>query len=165
MGSTNEVNAVAIETVATMTDAAKLDDLLWRVLWEPLSLPRDVRHVFPVDGEAIELVATVKGRVVGGLVALLTSDTEVELRHIAVASDAQHCGNGRRLIAELVRFVVPRGCRRIHVIARNTSAHFFGQLGFRTAPGETPDHPVFRKQGITFELLERTIGPTGAGDA
>lgn len=156
---------LTIETVATKTDAAELDELLWRVLWEPLGLPRNVRHRFSVDGDALELIAKENKRVVGGLVAVWTASTEVELRHLAVAPDAQHRGNGRSLVAELVRIVAPRGCRRIHTIARNTSARFFRQLGFRTAPGRAPQHPAFMSHGITFELMEKIVELAGAGDA
>ena len=149
-----------IETVATAADAAELDELLWQVLWRPLGLPRDARHAFCADGEALELVANENGRIVGGLVAVWTANAEVELRHLAVAPNAQRHGNGRSLVAELVRIAASRGCRRIHTIARNSSAGFFRRLGFRTAPGKAPEHPVFTKQGITFELMERLVEST-----
>jgi hypothetical protein len=32
----------AVETVTTKVDAAELDELLWRILCQPLGLPRDV---------------------------------------------------------------------------------------------------------------------------
>jgi N-acetylglutamate synthase-like GNAT family acetyltransferase len=153
------MNMATIETVATTTDVAELDELLWHILWQPLGLLRGVRHAFSVDGEELELVAKENGRIVGGLVAVWTADAEVELRHLAVASNAQRHGNGRSLVAELVRIVASRKCRRIHTIARNTSADFFRQLGFRAAQGKAPDHPAFMKQGITFELMERIVEP------
>ena len=159
------MNKANVDTVTTTTDAAELDELLWHVLWQPLGLPHDVRPVFSVDGEELELVAKDKGRIVGGLVAVWTADAEVELRHLAVASNAQRHGKGRSLVSELVRIVGPRGCRRIHTIARNTSADFFRQLGFRAAPGKAPEHPAFARHGISFELMEKTGEPAGAGNA
>ena len=153
------MNKATVETVTTTSDATELDELLWHVLWQPIGFPRDVRHAFSVDGEELELMAKESGRIVGGLVAVWTADAEVELRHLAVASTAQRQGNGRRLIAELVRIVGPRGCHRIHTIARNTSADFFRQLGFRQAPGKAPEHPAFARQGIFFKLMEKTIEP------
>jgi len=151
-----------IHTATTTTDAAALDDLLWHVLWQPLNLPRDVRHAFSIDGEELELVAKESGQLVGGLVAVWRSGSEVELRHLAVATERQHRGIGRSLVAEFVRIVASRGGGRIHTIARNTSAEFFRRLGFRTAPGEVPEHPVFVKHGISFELMERAVEPAGA---
>jgi N-acetylglutamate synthase-like GNAT family acetyltransferase len=160
-----EMNKATVETVTTTTDAAEMDELLWHVLWQSLGLPRDVRRAFSVGGEELELVVKENGRIVGGLVAVWTAETEVELRHLAVAYNAQRHGNGRSLVAELVGIVGLRGCRRIHTIARNTSADFFRQLGFRPTSGKTHEHPAFAKHGIRFELMEKTIEPVDAGDA
>ena len=154
-----------IEIVASSADAEELDCLLWQTLWKPLNLPRDVRQQFRVDGEQLELVAKARGQIIGGLVAVWTGEDEVELRHLAVRPDAQNQGTGQRLVAVLVEMVVPRGCRRIHIIARNTSSGFFRKLGFRTAPGVAPEHPDFKKRGVVFELMERIVEAAGASDA
>ncbi len=159
------MNKAIVEVVSSEIDATELDELLWRVLWRPLDLPRNVRHTFSVNGEELELVVKQNGRIVGGLVAVWTADAEVELRHLAVASEAQRCGNARILVAELVHIVAPSGCRRIHTIARNASADFFRRVGFATAPGESPEHPAFTKHGITFELMEKIVEPSVQGDA
>ncbi len=111
------------------------------------------------------MVAKEHGRVIGGVVAIWTGDTEVELLHLAVVPEEQNEGTGRRLIERVVEIVRSRGCRRIHTIARNTSAGFFRNLGFRTAPGTAPEHPVFKKQGIVFELMDRIFEPAGASEA
>jgi predicted N-acetyltransferase YhbS len=146
-----------LQTPATTNHAADLDDLLWRVLWQPLDLPRDVRHAFSIEGEELELVAKDGGEVVGGLVAVWTSDSEMELRHLAVAPDRQGRGIGRSLVAEFFRIVALREGGRIHTIARSTSAGFFRRLGFRSAQGLAPEHPRFMENGITFELMERAV--------
>jgi len=68
-------------------------------------------------------------------------------------------------VAELCRMAKAKRCRRIHTIARNTSAGFFRTLGFRMAPGQAPEHPAFLEHGITFELMERFVdqgAPAGA---
>lgn len=161
---TREMSKVTIEPAASTKDAAELDELLWRILWQPLGLPRKVRQGFKVDGESFELVAKENGRVTGGVVAVWTMDTEVELRHLAVVPEAQNQGTGRRLIESVVEIVKPKGCRRIYTIARNTSVGFFRNLGFRKAPGIVPEHPVFKKHGIVFELMDRIVEPAGAGD-
>lgn len=151
------MNTATIETDISPTDAKELDDLLWKVLWKPLGLPRDIRNQFRVNGEHLELVAKDKGQIVGGLVAVWNSNTEVELRHLAVIPDAQNKGTGQQLISGLVKVVTPRGCRRIRTIARNTSVDFFRKAGFRKMPGIAPEHPDFKKYGIVFELMEKTI--------
>jgi N-acetylglutamate synthase-like GNAT family acetyltransferase len=159
------MNAPTIQITASSEDRKELDELLWRVLWKPLGLPRNARHEFKTGGESLELVAKANGQIIGGLVAVWTRDAEVELRHLAVKPDSQNEGTGQQLVANLFEIVRPRGCRRIHTIARNTSTGFFRKLGFRTAAGTTPEHPGFKKHGIVFELMERIFEPAGAGDA
>ncbi|NLO34449.1 MAG: GNAT family N-acetyltransferase [Candidatus Hydrogenedentes bacterium] len=146
-----------IEVVTTADAAARLDELLWVVLWQPLGLPRDIRHTFGLEGEKFELLAQENRQVVGGLVAVWAGATEIELRHLAVASHAQGHGIGRSLVTEFYRIAKAKNCRRIHTIARNTSGEFFRTLGFQTAPGQAPEHPVFLEHGITFELMEKFI--------
>ena len=160
--STIRMNPTTIQPVASPEDRKELDDLLWRVLWKPLGFPRNARHEFKTEGESLELVAKVNGRIIGGLVAVWTKDTEVELRHLAVRPDSQHQGTGRQLVANLLEIVIPRGCRKIHTVARNTSTGFFRKLGFETAAGTAPEHPDFKKHGIVFELMERIVEPAGA---
>lgn len=120
-------------------------------------LPRNIRQSFRIEGEAIELVAKIEGQVVGGLVAVWTGKEEIELRHLAVLTEAQNQRIGHSLVARLLEIVASRGCRRIHTIARNTSDPFFRKLGFTIAPGVAPEHPAFQEHGISFELMERKV--------
>lgn len=152
-----KLNMATVEIVKTVGDATEVDELLWFVLWQPLGLPRDIRSNFNIDGEKLELVAKENGQIVGGLVAVWTAENEIELRHLAVASGAQRKGIGRSLVAELCRIASVKMCRRIHTIARNTSAGFFRKVGFRAVPGRAPEHPVFLKHGITFEFMEKSV--------
>ena len=48
---------VAIEPASSSRDKEELDELLWRILWKPLGLPRNVRQGFKVEGDELELVA------------------------------------------------------------------------------------------------------------
>ncbi|MFA5687765.1 MAG: GNAT family N-acetyltransferase [Kiritimatiellales bacterium] len=155
---------VTVEIVTTADAAARLDELLWVVLWRPLSLPRDIRRTFSLEGEEFELLAQENGQGVGGLVAVWTGGSGIELRHLAVAPHAQGHGIGRSLVMELYRIAKIKNCRRIHTIARNTSGEFFRTLGFQTAPGQAPEHPVFLEHGITFELMERFVEQSTPAD-
>lgn len=143
--------------MTTAEAAARLDELLWVVLWQPLGLPRDIRQAFSLEGEEFELLAQENEQVVGGLVAVWTGNTEIELRHLAVAAHAQGRGLGRDLVTELYRIAKARHCQRIHATVRNTSAGFFRRLGFQSASGQAPEHPVFLEHGIRFELMEKVI--------
>ena len=151
--------ALAVEVAASARDKKDLDNLLWRTLWNPLGLPRDTRQKFSIQGEELELVAKADCQVVGGLVAVITSAREVELRHLAVSAEFQRQGIGESLIAGLVAAVAPLGCRRIHTIARSTSVFFFRKTGFKKAAGIPPRHPFFEKHGIHFAMLEKIFEP------
>jgi N-acetylglutamate synthase-like GNAT family acetyltransferase len=122
-----------------------------------LGLPRDIRQTFSLKGEEFELFVQENGQLVGGLVTVWIGNTEIELRHLAVAAHAQGRGLGRDLVTELYRIAKTRYCQRIHATVRNTSAGFFRSLGFQSASGQAPEHPVFLEHGIRFELMERLI--------
>jgi hypothetical protein len=66
------MSETTIETAASQTVADEFDELLWRVLWQPLGFPRNVRQEVKIDGESLELIAKLKGRVIGGVVAVWT---------------------------------------------------------------------------------------------
>jgi ribosomal protein S18 acetylase RimI-like enzyme len=150
---------IEIHQIKSPSETEELDRLLWEVLWKPLDLPRNIRNSFKLEGEYLELGARIDNSFIGGLVANWTSPTEVEIRHIAVKPQNQKQSIGTQLFAKLLEHISDKSCIRVHTIARNTSADFFRRLGFSTAPGEPPDHPLFKKQGITFELLEKSVEP------
>ena len=133
---------ITVEVVKTGADAEELDELLWNALWLPLDFPREARRGFSVSGEEFELIAKRNGQIAGGLVAVWTGDTEIELRHLAVASNAERKGVGRSLLAELLRIAASKKCHRIRTIARNTPVGFFGELGFQKAQGLAPEHAL-----------------------
>lgn len=149
--------AAVIQQFTTPNERAALDELLWVVLWKPLNLPRNIRDSFKLEGGYLELGAKLDDVLIGGLVANWTSPTEVEIRHLVVRPQNQNQGVGARLVGELWVRVSRQGCARVHTIARNTSAGFFRKLGFTRAPGEPPEQPHFKRHGITFELLEKSV--------
>ncbi len=155
------MKGVTIEYAVSPRDTEDLDALLWRVLWEPLGLPRNVRQGFAIDGESLELVARENGRVIGGTVAVWTGDNEVEVRHLVVEPGAQNRGIGRRLVESVMDTTGPKGCRRVHTIARNTSIGFFKNIGFKTLPDTAPEHPAFKQYGIFFVLMDRIVEAPG----
>lgn len=85
-----------ISPITNQIDAEALDNILWRVLWKPLGFAVDIRQKFALEGEEFELAARKDDIVVGGLVAVWTGENEIELRHIAVDTDAQYQGVGRK---------------------------------------------------------------------
>jgi uncharacterized protein len=148
------MDEVEIRAVTSDSDSRDLDELLWEVLWKPIGLPQTIRQSFKLEGESVELVAVAHSEVVGGLVANWLSPIEVELRHLAVKPEAQGQTIGSRLVKRLISIVSEWNCSTVQTISRNTSAGFFRKLGFVLRPGKAPEHPVFKKHGITFELLQ-----------
>jgi GNAT superfamily N-acetyltransferase len=139
------------------TESMELDHLLWELLWKPLGLSRGFRGSFKPDGDCLELVVKADGRIVGGLVANWIGGSGVEIRHIALEREVQNRGIGRRLVMSLISTVSAQGCIRIQAIARSTSVGFFRKLGFTSSPFEPPEHPDFKKHGITFVLMEMDV--------
>ncbi len=135
-------------------DGHQLDELLWEVLWKPIGLPRDVRSSFEMDGQKLELVVLTGSMVVAGLVAYQVSDTETEIRHIAVRPDRQRQCIGTRLVTELIGGANKSACVVIRTYARNTSLGFFEKLGFRPVESWWIEHPAFTAHGIRFRHME-----------
>ncbi len=148
---------IAIDEIRTDSEMFQLYELLWEVLWKPLDLPKNIRESFKLEGKSLEFIARSDGALVGGLVANWTSDCDVEIRHIAIKPENQKQGIGIQLIDALLKRISNKNCDRVHTIARNTSVPFFQNLGFKIAPGITPEHPLFKRRGITFELMERNV--------
>lgn len=148
---------ITVRPITSQKETEELDQLLWETLWNPLGLPRNVRDSFKLEGSAITLAAMADDVITGGLVAVWTSAGEVEIRHLAVAGGFQKQGVGACLIESILNTVADQGCTRIHTIARSISSGFFAKMGFSTAPGTPPEHPDFKKHGITFVLMEKVI--------
>lgn len=149
---------IKISPVGSTAEREELDKLLWIVLWKPLSLPRNIRNKFEIEGERIEIVAKSGEKLIGCLVAYCTAPEEWELRHIAVLPEFQKQGIGKQLVEYLITYLQKKKYKRLYTIARNTSLDFFRKLGFKEAlTQKPPDHPIFKKHSITFHLLEKTF--------
>ena len=119
-----------IKLAESIAEKSELDQLLWNVLWMPLNLPRDVRSSFRLGKPEVEIVAVDRSKVVGGLVANRVSESEFEIRHIAVCASYQGHSVGRLLVQELISRTGKGSVTWIRTYARNTSVGFFSRLGF-----------------------------------
>jgi N-acetylglutamate synthase-like GNAT family acetyltransferase len=144
--------AIEIRQTSTEKDNAELDQLLWDVLWQPLGFDRDVRKQFDLDSPQIELMAFDEGALVGALVAYYITDTEVELRHIAVKDDMQGGAVGRRLVDSLISLLTGKLVTKVNVYARSTSQGFYARCGF-VPYGERFEHELFAKHGISIQPM------------
>ena len=141
-----------IKRAISVEEKYELDQLLWDVLWRPLSLGRDIRNSFKLDKPQIDLIALEHDVVVGGLIANWLSGNEVEIRHIAVRPEYQRRSVGRLLIRGLINLIQGGAPLRIQTYARNTSIDFFVKLGFKPE-GHYLRHEDFIKHGIEFQQM------------
>ena len=141
-----------IRQPSTEKDETELDQFLWEVLWEPLGFDRDVRKKFKLDVPQIDLMAFDEQTLVGALVAYFISDTEVEIRHIAVKSDMQGSAVGRRLVDSLISLLSGKPVTKLKVYARSTSEGFYARCGF-VPVGERFEHQLFAVHGISIQPM------------
>ncbi len=146
------MHEVDIRTAAGEEESAHLAGVLWRVLWEPLGLPKDAGQAFALTLPRIELVAVRCDSVVGGLVAYRLVEGDIEIRHLAVLPQYQRQSVGRRLVCELLRRAEQEGFTGVETYARNTSAGFFAGMGF-VPTGERLEDAHFEKHGMYFERM------------
>jgi N-acetylglutamate synthase-like GNAT family acetyltransferase len=89
---------------------------------------------------------------VGALVAYYITDTEVEIRHMAVKDDMQGSAVGRRLVDSLVALLLGEDVTKVNVYARSTSEGFYARCGFMPY-GERFEHHLFAKHGISIQPM------------
>ena len=147
-----------IKAVKSDAEKHELDQLLWDVLWKPLSLPRNIRNAYRSGRPEIELIAVSRNEVIGGLVANQLSEDRFEIRHLAVRPEYQRRSIGRLLVQELIKRIRKRSVVWLQTYARNTSTDFFSRFGFRQE-GDFIEHKDFTKHGIRFQHMEFKVLP------
>jgi len=145
-----------IRQASTEKDNIGLDQLLWEVLWEPLGFDRDVRKQFNLDLPHIDLMAFDEKTLVGALVAYYISETEVEIRHMAVRGKVQGNAVGRRLVERLTSLLSGKVVTEVNVYARSTSEGFYARCGF-VPFGEKFEHYLFTAHGISIQPMHLEI--------
>lgn len=130
----------------------KADDLLFRVLWAPFRMPRDIRGRFEKgDGELV-FAALDGDEMAGVFVLVLFGEVNAELRHAAVSEKYSGKGIGRSLWRRVLDHIGERGINRVEVYARNTAIGFWEKIGF-TAESGWLDHELFIGHGIRFKKM------------
>ncbi len=143
-------------TKPTPNDSDEVDELLWKVLWNPIDLPKDIRNEFKLDGEEITLAAKDSEQIIGIIVANKINHSEYEIRHIAVNPKYQKCGIGKKLIYALENILNKMEVDTVQTIARNSSQSFFETIGF-VKMRDYRALPKFLKFGISFVLMKKKL--------
>ena len=94
-----------------------------------------------------------KGRLVGVGRLHLNSESEAQIRFMAVAEDAQRQGVGRVIVQRLEQLADDHGVQRIVLNARDIAVGFYERLGY-TSLG--PAKIVFEE--VDHALMEKAIG-------
>ncbi|MBT3362242.1 MAG: GNAT family N-acetyltransferase [Chloroflexi bacterium] len=141
-----------IRQITTPKEQTELDQFLWEVLWQPFDFARDVRQKFKLDKPHIDLVAFDGDSMMGAIVAYYLSDSEIEIRHMAVKSDMQGNSVGKNLVDRLITLVTNQTMQRIKVYARSTSQGFYARCGFKPV-GLCFENPLFEKHGISIQPM------------
>jgi N-acetylglutamate synthase-like GNAT family acetyltransferase len=145
-----------IKQATTQKEKRELDHLLWDVLWKPLNLPRHFRDSYMLDTPQIDLIAIDEKVIAGGLVANWLSESEIEIRHLAVKPEYQSNSVGRMLVEKLFDLVKDKSPLRINTLARNTSMGFFSKLGFKPS-GTRLNQPNFTRHGVWIQQMSAEI--------
>lgn len=130
------------------------DRLLYKVLWKPYGMERDMRKRFSPGIGQSTFVASDGEKVCGCIVACEHEDA-VELRHMAVLEECRGTGIGTGLLNWVAEHLIREtGKRRIFVYARSSSAEFYLNRGFKPMGSDDwLDHPLFEPHGIRFKQL------------
>ena len=98
------------------------------ILLRPIGLPD---HAWEMkDEEAWHFVAVYDNQVVGCAILVPTSDTDVQLMQMAVATDFQSQGIGKLIVLEMIQFAKQKSIHQITCHARDTAIKFYERLGF-----------------------------------
>lgn len=107
---------------------------------EELEVDQGARHVACCRGD----------RLVGCL-SLLPQDSDVKMRHVAVAADMQGQGIGKALVVYSEALARKAGFRRMVLSARETAVPFYEKLGYRKVGGR------FEKITIPHWAMEKLL--------
>jgi N-acetylglutamate synthase-like GNAT family acetyltransferase len=144
-----------IKQATTRQELEELDQLLWDVLWKPLNFKRNVRQSFKLDKPQIDIIAVDNNVIIGALVANWLSNSEIEIRHIAVKTEFQKRDVGELLVEALFKLIQDKTPVTIQTHARSTSMVFFSKLGFKPV-GNRLEVDAFMRHGIWLQRMSIT---------
>jgi ribosomal protein S18 acetylase RimI-like enzyme len=134
--------------------APEIESLLYSVMYAEFGVPLDGPWRDPASG-AVTVIALADGGDLLGTVRLLPGDGDGrrQVRQLAVAPSARHCGVGAALMAAAEMRAAEEGCSAIWLHARDTAIAFYERLGYATI-GETF---VSELTGIPHRTMEKRL--------
>ena len=109
--------------------------LRWKILRAPWNQPQG-SEIDDIEEQCFHVMATDinsenKTTVIGVARLQYNSDTEAQIRYMAVANEYERQGIGRQLINALEQHALDSSCKKIILHAREPSTGFYQRLGYR----------------------------------
>ena len=125
-------------------------DLRERILRKPLALTLSAQDL-EKDAKDFHLGAFVEGRLVGGLILQKQGLSLVKMRQVAVETQNQGQGIGRKLVQEAERICQQKGVAEIILNARSSVLGFYESLNY-IKEGE-----AFNEVGLPHVKMRKTF--------
>lgn len=126
-------------------------DLRWRILRAPWNQPKGSEQD-ELEGQAIHIIAVESDKIVGCGRAHFNSDSEAQIRYMAVENEWQGKGVGKLILDELEKRVIAKGAKKIILHARENVVNFYEKNGYAIIK---PSHTLFGV--IPHYLMEKKI--------
>lgn len=119
-----------IKSPSTQKEFDDYYDLRWRILRSPWNKPKGSEKD-DKEQNAIHLMAVEEGKIIGCGRAHFNSDTEAQIRYMAVETEYQNKGVGKAILLELENKVIEKGAKKIVLNARENVIKFYQKNGFK----------------------------------
>lgn len=130
----------------------ELVELRYKVLLEPLGLKfLDSYREKEIGYLHIGCIESLDDRLVGGLMLVPVSDTEIRMMQVAVDGRYQREGVGRQMVAYAEKRAKEAGYSRLVMHSMLSVVHFYEKLGFKA------DGDIFEENGITFVKMAKNL--------
>ncbi len=123
--------------------------LRWKILRAPWNQPEGSEKD-ELEQQSIHIMAVENNKVIGVGRAHFNSDSEAQLRYMAVEEEWQGRGIGKLILNELEKRVIEKGAKKIVLHARDNAVKFYEINGYKIVK---PSHTLF--EAIPHYLMEK----------
>ena len=90
--------------------------------------------------------------IIACVIAVPRSDTEAQIRQMAVSADFQGMGLGRKIMQQVEEALQKKGTSRLFLHARVPVIDFYRKLGY------SPSGDIFEEVGIPHQKMQKLLG-------
>jgi len=141
-----------IKSPTTLDELERYRDLRWRILRAPWNQPRG-SELDELESKAFPIiVCEVDGIPIGAGRVHFNSESEAQIRSMAVEEEWRGKGIGSMLIKALEKIAIEKGAKKIILHARDNSVKFYESNGYKVVK---PSHTLFGE--VKHFLMEKQI--------